>query len=299
MYKLTCREHPRGRGLIDVKPVDGVSDPARAGLDRWVLFVHGYNNDEEDAAKAWSQTFATLADYGVDSQGAVLFFWPGDYSRFEVVAAMSYPKVVPIAEATARRLAAYLTSVSQHRTLRLSLIAHSLGSLVTLETLRLLRDEHANVIIEDVLLMAAAVPVGFCVQGESYGSAYSATTRETALYSLDDSVLKKFFQAGQEVADRFPERRRRAVGRTGGPDAGPGGRWYSVAEMDEFDHGHYWRKPESIEKIAAILDPRRRETSFSMTRSRLRKDSLPTASIAHPSELPPDLQLRVLSRRSG
>ena len=119
----------------------------------------------------------------------------------------------------ARLLAAYLRRAAQGRCvpLQLSFVAHSLGSLVVLETLKLLRGDREKIIIRDVLLMAAAVPEGFCVPGELYGNPFSSDANEVALYSRDDGVLNHAFQIGQEIADRFPENRRRAVGSTGGP----------------------------------------------------------------------------------
>lgn len=254
MYQLTCRAQERGRGLTPVV-AHGTPDPATVGLDRWIIFVHGFNNSKKVAAATWRATVQKLILCRVDMGAVVLFYWPGDYSRWQVVSAMNYPKCVPIAEETAQRLAAYLQSAAQDRQvpLQLSFVAHSLGSLVVLETIRLLRAARANVMVHDSLLMAAAVPEGFCIRGEAYGDPFSLDTNEVTLYSLDDGILKKFFQVGQEIAKRFPETRRRAVGRSGGPGAGRGQRWTSALHMEGFGHGDYWNKPASIAEIARIV----------------------------------------------
>lgn len=301
MFQLTCRARARGRGLAPVAPVEGTPDPATSGLDRLTLFIHGYNNDHEEATAAWRRTSDALLRRNVDTSAVVLFYWPGDYSRWEAVAALSYPLTVPVAEETARLLVLYLTGVveARRRTLSLSFVAHSLGALVTLESLRLLRDARLDIVIDHVLLMAAAVPEGFCTSGETYGDAFSAATREMVLYSLDDPVLKKYFQVGQEIALRFPEQRQRAVGRTGGPGAGPGRRWYTNAHMDGFEHGDYWRKPESVDEIAAIL-PTLENAALplegALPQSALPKDVLPSGGIPDFRELPPDLHLGWLRR---
>jgi len=187
---------------------------------------------------------------------------------------MSYPLTVPIAGQTAELLAAYLQRAARQRSvpLQLSFVAHSLGSLVVLETIRLLRVARANIMVRDALLMAAAVPEGFCVRGEAYGDSFSLDTNEMALYSQDDKVLKNFFQVGQEIATRFPEKRRRAVGRSGGPGAGRGQRWTSAIHMDGFDHGDYWGGRESVAEIAQIVSPHIDPSSCSESRN---EDDLP------------------------
>jgi integrase len=96
----------------------------------------------QHGARLWK----LLRRRGVDLRSVVLFYWPGDYSRWNLVSAMNYPRTVPIAEDTAELLAAYLESAAQDRRvpLHLSFVAHSLGSLVVLETLRRLRTVRAN-----------------------------------------------------------------------------------------------------------------------------------------------------------
>jgi len=305
MFQLSCRAKSRGRGLVPVTAVAGSPDPATAGLDRWTIFIHGFNNSWKTAHATWSATSEDLQRYTVDLTTVVLFYWPGDYSRWEVLSAMNYPKTVPIAEETARLLAEYLQRAAQDRRvpLQLSFVAHSLGSLVVLETVKLLRVARANIAVHDVLLMAAAVPEGFCVAGEAYGELAGPEANEVALYSLDDRVLKRYFQVGQEIADRLPDNRRRAVGRTGGPGAGRGQRWSAAVHLNGFGHGDYWKKRESLEKIGSIVTGGRGRTLVGPcegqrqdVRDSIYQDALPSDVLSEDDCIPPEVTVRWLAR---
>jgi pimeloyl-ACP methyl ester carboxylesterase len=269
------------------------------------LFVHGFNNSWKSAEVVWGGTLEQLWRRQADPKSVVLFYWPGDYSRWQVRSAMNYPQTVPIAEETAQLLAEYLHRTTKDRKipLHLSFVAHSLGSLVVLETLKLLRSYGSNVTVGDVLLMAAAVPEGFCERGQDYGEPFSNSTREEVLYSGDDTILKYFFQVGQLIADRFPEEQRRAVGRYGGPSAGEEGRWKANSHKDGYGHGDYWKKPGSIAKIARIVNS---QSSPSVQgpdgqqqdrRSPLRKDSLPVDdSLERNRHNPPEATIGLFTR---
>jgi pimeloyl-ACP methyl ester carboxylesterase len=306
MYRLTCRENLSGRGVTAVRPADGLPDPATAGLDRWVILVHGFNNSRKSAEDTWELTAKQLAAGGIDVGNVVLFFWPGDFSSSQILSAMSYPLTLPIAQQTAQQLATYLEVAARDRKarLRISFVAHSLGSLVVLETLRLLQGSLVNVVIENVLLMAAAVPEGFCYHSALYGDRFSSETSEVVLYSVDDTVLSRFFQIGQRLAQQFPPRARRAVGRDGGPGSGPRGRWSESYQKDGFDHGDYWKQRESIAEIARVIQPQVDPYSRAdewveewARRTGLPNYTLTTGSLADADELPEDEVLRAQLRR--
>lgn len=308
MYQISCRSRTRGRGLNPVKPVAGTPDPAKSGLDRWTIFIHGFNNSVKSAAATWRLTSEKLLDHRADLRAMILFYWPGDYSHWEIVSAMNYPRTIPIAKETAERLVTYIQTVTEDRnkTLHLSFVAHSLGSLVVLETIKLLRIAGAKVAISDVLLMAAAVPEGYCVSDEEYGQPFSGETREVVLYSQDDSVLKNFFKLGQRIAALLPPNRQSAVGWSGGPGAGPGRRWYANVRMDDFGHGDYWKKPESITEIAAVLTGGTSNRSpisyFGLRRDNLdsmQRDMLSRGEHAEDDYIPPDVIAGWLQRPLG
>jgi hypothetical protein len=261
MYRLTARARAAGRGWAPITPSPGWPNPANAGRDRWVILVHGYNNSLLQADKTWDRTMNHLWEMCVDTGPVVQFFWPGDYSWSRIASALLYSKTIKIAERTGAELAAYLQGIAASRKgpLHLSFVAHSLGALVVLEAIKELRAKRGNVIVSDVLLMAAAVPEGLCTSGQIYGASFSPTTREVVLYSLADSVLKNFFEAGQEIARSYPRDRRLAVGRTGGPGLhGTNGlhvtnRWYRATHMADYQHGDYWQEPESVIEIAEVV----------------------------------------------
>ena len=81
MYQLTCRAREKGTGLIPVTPAGGSPDPAGAGLERWVVLVHGFNNSWKAASATWRGTVEGLKLCRIALDAVVLFYWPGDYSR--------------------------------------------------------------------------------------------------------------------------------------------------------------------------------------------------------------------------
>jgi Alpha/beta hydrolase of unknown function (DUF900) len=303
MYQLTARAREAGRGFAPIAPVPGTRDPATSGLDTWTIFVHGYNNNQVRAAATWGETAATLVEGGVHLDTVVLFFWPGDFFPSRKASALMYPRTVPIAHKTGERLATYLTRVARPRSrpLRIAFVAHSLGSLVVLETIRRLRVEKANVEVLDVLLMAAAVPEGFCLPSAPFGLRFKDNAREVVLFSEDDTVLEGFFEAGQQIAGAMPRVRTRAVGRTGGPSSGPGRRWFTNVNMYGFDHGHYWTKEESVAEIADVVQgvagtPRAGTFGRELAAASITPDTVPWDLIDPHDPAQGDLILRCLNR---
>lgn len=279
MYRLWVRDKKKGgRRVIDVSPVDGGADPL--GCRRLVFFVHGYNNNYFQASKTWQSTRAWLRDHDVPLERVVLFYWPGDYFKNYLLSALFYYKQVPTAKETAEKLAAYIAKhAGPARGLEVSFVAHSLGSLVVLHTLKLLKERKTPVNVRNVLLMAAAVPVGTCASGSStpqgdYPEAFSRGTHEQVLYSQEDDVLRRFFRPGQALARATPPHLRRAVGFTGGPSTGPNGRWTSNEEMVKYDHGDYWESERSLQYIAEVLGRPIQLQGRPLRRNELRKRRL-------------------------
>ena len=78
MYQLSARKRWAGKGMKAVAPL-GSPDPRKAGHRRWVLLVHGYNNNQLRAGDVWKSTTEWLSQRGVPLNELVLFFWPGDH----------------------------------------------------------------------------------------------------------------------------------------------------------------------------------------------------------------------------
>lgn len=256
MFFLSARARESGKGVRPVAALAGGHlDPGRVGLQRWVIFVHGYNTSQGRAEKIWKRTTRMLEARDVALDEVVLLFWPGDHFGDSFLSGIMYPLQIPVAETTGRYLADYLqrNAAAQGTQLKVRFVAHSLGSLVVLEALRSLRDRQANVRVDEVLLMAAAVPEGFCTKQYFYGQKFSDTTAEVVLYSLSDRTLKYGFRFGQRLGARVPPERRRAVGRTGGPaTTGEGARWTGTAHVN-IDHGEYWTSQDCLKEIQRVV----------------------------------------------
>jgi len=177
-----------------------------------------------------------------------------------MASALAYPLQVSVARRAAERLAAYLADPRFRRPLRLRFVAHSLGCLVTLETVRLLNAAAAthDITVDAIILMAAAVPQGLCHPGfEPFGRQAGRVATDRVLFSVSDKVLGFAFRLGQRGAEAFgwaetpmfeSWHNRRAVGREGGPH----GRW-ELSAMPGFDHGHYWTSSDAHDEIASTM----------------------------------------------
>ena len=163
----------------------------------------------------------------------------------------------------------------RERPLSINFVSHSLGCLLTLEAIQLLRGTK-NLEIDQVMLMAAAVPVGFCDMSlaDGYLAPAGPNTEERVLYSLDDRVLKRYFKLGQWAAGELPKRSRRAVGRSGGPGTGRGKRWSGSQCIDGHDHGDYWNELESVEAFSDLVAPNVGISRHDLQRASLEKSSL-------------------------
>jgi len=224
------------------------------------LWIHGYNNNQSAIAETWQTTAAALALRGVSVDDVVAFYWPGDQWGSVLASAAAYPLQVPVARQAAAKLVTYLTHVSHQRELRLRIVAHSLGCLLTLELIRLLDEQRKThrITVERVLLMAAAVPQGLCKPGLGpFDRRTGIAHEDRVLYSSSDKVLGFAFRFGQRGAELFNWAQtpplasweyRRAVGREGAPEY----RW-SGEPMTGFDHGDYWTAHNVYGEIEAII----------------------------------------------
>ena len=259
-WELTTRKYDWGEGLVPVKPKKRGprDDPMNYTHKRLIFFIHGYNNAIGRAERIWrTKTEETLyhilkKEEWLDE--TVYFYWPGDIWWVQAVSAPSYYRHVKTAQKAALELAIYLEKLRpEKKKIKLYFVAHSLGCLLALETLALLRERKSeNVEVVDVLLMAAAVPEGLCYPKSSarYGKKV-AKGHERVLYSSRDGTLGWVFRAGQKMASMAPLLGPGAVGKSGLPMF----RWSGYHKDTRLKHGQYWKHKRSLQKIADLIEP--------------------------------------------
>ena len=218
------RQSLRYRNGVIEAPGGGTPD----GHSRIVLLVHGYNNDKEDADKAYAALLAHVtADVGAPAENIWKFYWPGYVERLTgtltdqpttvsrgrdgsesnaVLSAPSYALQVLKAREVGAALGRYIGGLYRGDTVptEIVLIAHSLGCRVVLEGLReLLRgrppraERHR---VTAVCLMAAAVPTFMIEEGARLADAAMLPNMAYVLHSRADGVLRYAFPPGQSAA---------------------------------------------------------------------------------------------------
>ena len=194
--------------ITEAKEFPDIEDPARHEEQKHVtLFIHGFNNSWQDAARRYQQIADDLYG-GPKSLGVcVLFTWPSDG-----LGVAYYPDRLD-ARRTANDLAEVLTTlydymdIQQKETMRLgratckakvSVIAHSMGNFVLqkgLQTVWTRRNQPLLVSMLNQVLMVAADVDNDLFKGaenvdKSDGDAMANLSyRITALYSGLDAVL--------------------------------------------------------------------------------------------------------------
>lgn len=249
--ELTLRERPAGGPVADA--VRELNPPFPRGRRRVVLLVHGYNDTEDAARRAYRAFAADVAALGPTAQALLAdvarLYWPGD-AALGPLSFLSYPFEIAPATESAEKLTAYLRTLGGPggTPMELFFVSHSLGNRLLLEVLdRLAASPAPSVHVAAAVLMAAAVPVGMVGEDGALrpGAALPGTT--LALYSRDDMVLHWAFPLGETVAGEgfFPT----AVGRFGQPP----GVWTERQELAGDGHGDYWRDPRAAALVARRL----------------------------------------------
>lgn len=177
---------------------------------RLLLLIHGYNNDLEagkDAYQGFIRVQHELADLPPDRpicDGQIVgVYWPGD-ADWGIFSALYYPWSIEKAKTAAASLATALESAAREGLLHeVDVIAHSMGSRLTLELLKQLLPT-PRIRVARIVFMAAAVPVFMLdpADGQKLRAAYETMLAGGAisLYSRDDMVLNLAFPVGQTAA---------------------------------------------------------------------------------------------------
>jgi hypothetical protein len=247
---LTLRKGNAGHRLESTstgKQVEAVYPPGfRPGSGHYVIFVHGYNNSYGEARVA----FATARWWMNHLQAPARILelhWPGDW-KLGILSLASYSFKVGVAKTCGELLANWIAQAPPG--VEFSMVGHSLGCRLILETVKGLRKANQQRRIKSVCLMAAAVPVRSVLK-ESLGAVAGDNVKWRILYSRGDMVLGGPFPLGQLGAAFLLKDHlgNEAVGLNGEP-AGMwnfnGDRWEmcdartATAVPDYYGHGWYW-----------------------------------------------------------
>ena len=262
VFSLSARRQPND-GIVadrvhrrDREP----GDPKR----RFIVFVHGFNNDQKTANHSYKTFRANLKkalghtvrpeSNGLPDVG--FFHWPGDSTSFVERYLESwrvYPRSIKNARESAQRLAIYLKRLAERADLDVYLVGHSMGCRLILELLA--RPESGQLGFPPVrlaALMAAAVPVALVGPwGYLGGAARRAGLQALIFHSSYDMVLGFAFPPGQFLAFKLGIETavyRRALGLDGAP-----GLPATQQPMVGYGHSYYWPSWSVAQDVAKSL----------------------------------------------
>ena len=203
---------------------------------RELIMVHGYNTGYENVADACRSNAESIREVGLDYVLPVCWLWPGlGNNPFE---ALQFHRAQGMADQAADHLVKYLTTRDSKD--RPVLMGHSLGCRVILETLR-----KYNVLVEQVVLLGAAVANNCFAPGERYEHVGAGTMRGVLVFhSKRDDVLGRAFKIDQLGQD--------ALGNTG-PLNAPA--WVKAFDRTDAvaDHNEYRHDMTMWRTVAANL----------------------------------------------
>lgn len=240
--------------------VRGLERLTGSGWRRVLLLVHGYNNSDYAAGESYGHFIHGVGSIALNKCDAVVEFqWPGDSYLGVMIGAGMYPQTID----TARRAAAMLWAALRQAAaaspgrMRVSVVAHSLGSRLILEALsRESRRPDPRLRIELVVLMAAAVPVTLVREGYLRDGTLAGEARAdhlVVLHSTSDRILQVAFPVGQVTAWRLgieAAAYRDAVGRHGEPFRRAS---RATSIPTGYGHGDYWSGKETFRAIRRRL----------------------------------------------
>jgi esterase/lipase superfamily enzyme len=177
--------------------VPGVLDPSGPGIDvlqscsSVTFLLHGFNVDRSNGT---AELTALANELSATTTGAaVAVLWSGD----SVAGPLSYPFETNNADDTAVELTKFIADWLPQRP-RLSLVAHSLGCRVAMETVRHLWIK--DIPVAQVCLMAAAIDNDSLGDIASYQGAAEHAARVAVLYSPSDRVLRYAYPVGNQLS---------------------------------------------------------------------------------------------------
>ncbi len=256
-FELSVRTRDRGGPVRS-----SVSDSGRlasSGARHLLILVHGYNNTRSEADGSYREFLGglvkSLRKSRVAPDAVVFFQWPGDTAigPMKWFDRAGYPFDIARARTSADRLTDYLASfpspTSAPSSLKITIVAHSLGCRLSVEMLNQLPRQTSQS-LEVIHLMAAAVGTRMFSNG-AITLPGAISQKISKLFSTADFVLHRVFPLGQAVAfpiiERFPYHE--AVGRFGNP---PG---LGSAFATNNQHNEYWGDTYAADLLISHIDP--------------------------------------------
>ncbi|MEV6442263.1 hypothetical protein [Amycolatopsis sp. NPDC051716] len=237
-FVISVREKPRGGG----RRASILEEPRPLGDQIWVIYIHGFNVDQERALHQgrtlWTNLFGGNPPSRIQ-KGA--FLWPSDRYFSRSWSRMAYPAMIDRAARSGRQLGDYLATRNRDSAV---LVGHSLGCLVALTAADRLRGRGTA---RGFALLGAAVDVAEMENDGSF-TVVPLARREAVEYSPSDKVLRQVFGIGQKFAAPYSPRSE-AVGLRGEPRS----RGWKHRDCG-FDHHTHWREPDTVAVVEWVMD---------------------------------------------
>lgn len=210
--QVSTRYHFTPRGVLeDGKPETGYDFTNRhrvpgigSGTDapkELTLYVHGVWNRPGGAAANFVDAATALENAGYEYP-VVGYTWDSD--------TLLWPWAKRIADRNGPKLARFVHDYRSSRDTGIRIVAHSLGSRVTMATLRYLRSTwNETDAVESVALLGGAIPAASTAAGNEFGDvvrAFDGTPIDN-YWSKNDGVLGKLYKPAEFGTD--------AIGKTG------------------------------------------------------------------------------------
>jgi hypothetical protein len=233
-YGAVCSPYVlEGDGLVvppTLTAVDWSAVPCRVRGKRVLLATHGFNVSYESGVCSLAQLEQALSMQPDELLLGVL--WPGDWA----IPAINYPVEDGIASHAGRLLGGFCNQWLKSAQ-SISVLSHSLGARVVLETIKA-----STRPIQRACITAGAI--NFACLREEFAAAATNCDQILTLSSRQDLVLEFAYPPGDLAADILdPDHPpfEPALGR-GGPAApwGPAVLPYEIPDADGYDHGDYF-----------------------------------------------------------
>jgi hypothetical protein len=215
---------------ITYRPIPMAQAAAEAAGKDLILAIHGFNVSRKDGVRAFTALKDRLAI--ADTEYFLGVLWPGDFW----IPAVNYPWEAHDAVKCGARLANVLNNEFAAAA-TISLLSHSLGARVLLETIR-----HLSTPAREICVAAGAVDWD-CLERQ-YDGVLANVHRLSVLASAKDKVLRVAYPAGDFLSDLFGDNDSpfaRALGLKGPHKRlSPPNLHRQIPNGDEYGHSDYF-----------------------------------------------------------